>query len=266
MSGNGQIILFTGAIGPMRSQLSKELQAKGFRISHTNTLAGAKDAIHLHLAEPGMTPTFEPQLRSFSRHVVVSSISARLAADDDPAKRPYGFQMLQAEYAVKAALGDDRQIVILRKPVVYGPDLPGPFLMLAKLVKKGLPLPMGLAKGPRCYLSVSNLSDVIATLAQATDAQWEAGAGIAFEPHDGSAISTRDLIISIAATLNVKPYLVPIPKFFMTALGIVTNRNDQIRALFEPLICVKEPSLFSVFEWAPKQTLQECLGFLKEPD
>lgn len=53
------------------------------------------------------------------------------------------------------------EVVIIRPPLVYGPNAPGNFGKLAKLASKNLPLPFGAVKNLRSLVAVDNLVDLM---------------------------------------------------------------------------------------------------------
>ena len=54
----------------------------------------------------------------------------------------------------EAAAPTSMEIVILRPPMVYGPRPKGNFARLVRLVRAGLPLPLGAATAPRSFVCV----------------------------------------------------------------------------------------------------------------
>ena len=53
------------------------------------------------------------------------------------------------------------RITVIRPPLVYGAGAKGNFALLAKAVKRGIPLPFAAIRNHRAFLSVENLSSFI---------------------------------------------------------------------------------------------------------
>ena len=55
-------------------------------------------------------------------------------------------------------MGSDVQVIILRNPLVYGPEVKANFLSLLKLVDSGLSLPLANIRNERSMIFVDNLA------------------------------------------------------------------------------------------------------------
>jgi nucleoside-diphosphate-sugar epimerase len=128
--------------------------------------------------------------------------------DDPPAPtEPYAISKHESEIALKAiAEKTGMELVIIRPPLVYGPDAPGNFARLVNLVRRRLPLPLGSVRNKRTLVALSNLVDLIAVCMR-----HPAAAGEVFLAGDAESLSTPDLIRAIADGLGVKPALYPFP-------------------------------------------------------
>jgi len=67
----------------------------------------------------------------------------------------------QALYEVSARTG--LEFVIIRPPLVYGPEVKGNFLSLLSWLNKGIPLPLGAVHNQRSLVGIDNLVDLIIT-------------------------------------------------------------------------------------------------------
>jgi nucleoside-diphosphate-sugar epimerase len=106
----------------------------------------------------------------------------------------YGRSKQAAEEAIKSVLGDsDCAWTILRPPLVYGPGNKANFGLLVKLVKTGIPLPLGSMRNRRSFIYVENLVDLILTCLGNSKAF-----GRIYLPSDGEDLSTPELIRAIA--------------------------------------------------------------------
>lgn len=120
---------------------------------------------------------------------------------------PYAHSKLQAEQAVIAACaGSALDYAIVRPPLVYGPDAPGNFGRLVRLVRRGWPLPLGAIRNARSFIALENLVDLLALCAS-----HPAAAGQVLLAADGEDLSTPELVRCIAAGLGVPARLLPVP-------------------------------------------------------
>ena len=112
----------------------------------------------------------------------------------------YAISKWEAEQALrKVAENSKMEVIILRSPLVYGPGAPGHFARLVRLVKKGVPLPLGHIKNLRSFTYLGNLIDAIMTCMRHPKA-----AGENFLVNDGQDVSTSDLIQMMAIAMNKK--------------------------------------------------------------
>lgn len=150
------------------------------------------------------------------RFVFVSSIGVNGAetfdrafqADDVPAPHsPYAQSKLEAEIALSRLSAQfGIELVIVRPPLVYGPDAPGNFSTLMRAIHLGMPLPFGAVDNLRSLVALDNLIDLLALCGK-----HPAAAGQIFLVSDGDDVSTPTLLHRIAAALGRKARLLPVP-------------------------------------------------------
>lgn len=196
------------------------------------------------------------------RIVIMSSIAASLADNDLARARRYGVEKLAADRVFLERLGKGRQVVILRPPAVYGPGMQGSMRTLAALVNKGLPIPLGFAAAPRYYMSVRNLCDLVESIVKSGDESWAAAAGKVFEPSDGQAIATRDVVRMLGDAVGRQPRLLPIPLAFLRLLGAATGRSELVSGAIDGLDVEPVEELDAAFGWRPVERMPESLAFL----
>ena len=77
---------------------------------------------------------------------------------------PYGISKWEAEQGLQQIAAETgMEVVIIRPPLIYGPGVKGNFANLIKLVRKGLPLPLGAIHNRRSMIALDNLVDLIIT-------------------------------------------------------------------------------------------------------
>jgi UDP-glucose 4-epimerase len=194
--------------------------------------------------------------------IVLSSIAARVAEQTPEYARPYGLEKLAADEVIKAALNRSQKSVFLCPPAIYGEGMQGSLAMLGKLVVKGIPLPFGMAKKPRDYLSRSNLADLVVSIAAADDDAWRGAAGQSYAPCDGQPLGTADLICLIGAAQGKKAKLLPVPRALISIPASLAGKVELARSVFEGLNANDNAALKKIFGWTPFEKMPESLGFL----
>ncbi|WP_415897518.1 NAD-dependent epimerase/dehydratase family protein [Neptuniibacter sp. QD57_21] len=144
-------------------------------------------------------------------------------------------------------------VVIIRPPLVYGPNAPGNFGRLVRLAQKGIPLPLGNIKNQRSFIALDNLVDLIATCVEHPDASNQL-----FVAGDGCDVSTTDLLLGLSRAMGKSLYLIPLPAnllmFFMSAVG----KEKMARQLLGSLR-VDISKARSLLGWEPPVSFEEGL-------
>lgn len=143
------------------------------------------------------------------------------------------------------------EIVILRPPLVYGPQVGANFLSLLKAVDRGLPLPFGLINNCRSMVYVGNLADAVAVSLTHSRA-----VGQTFLVRDGDNTSTSGLVRLMAQTLKKSPRLIPVPPAWLMLAGKLTGKTDMMKRLLDTL-AVDSRAIERELEWRPPYTMQE---------
>jgi nucleoside-diphosphate-sugar epimerase len=175
--------------------------------------------------------------------------------DDEPAPAsPYARSKLDSERRlIAAARGSPLQWVILRPPLVYGTRALGNFPRLVRLVRTGLPLPLGAATAAKTFIGVDNLADAVVRCVEHARA-----ANQVFLVGDVETTSTADLIHHIARALGRQAWTPRVPPALMrTALRLAVRERDY-RRLFDPLEldCRR---IHRLLDWLPTVSLDEGL-------
>lgn len=194
------------------------------------------------------------------RAIVASSVYARKPATTGS----YGKAKQTMENQFLAA--GDLQTVILRLPPVYGPGGKGGAATLAKMVRRGLPLPLGAATAERAYISRTNLASLIVTIASASQENWQSAAGGIFEPSDGTVVATRDLVRMMAAQLGVPLRLLSVPTGLLRLAAGAVRKSELVAGAFDELTVEPVAALDRAFGWRPIEHMPESLRFLSEPN
>lgn len=139
----------------------------------------------------------------------------------------YAVSKYEAEIGLKKIAEETgMEVVIIRPPLVYGPNAPGNFGKLAKLASKNLPLPFGAVKNLRSLVAVDNLVDLIITCIDHPKA-----ANQTFLVSDDHDVSTSELLHTMTLAAGKKPRLLPIPMSWLYLVGKLTGKKAIIDRL-----------------------------------
>lgn len=179
------------------------------------------------------------------KFIFISSVKAAtdivngiLVEDSSPnPKTHYGKSKLMAEqYIQSQVLPEGKSFFILRPCMIHGPGNKGNLNLLYKFVQKGIPYPLAAFENSRSFLSVQNLSFVIANLLRK-----DIPCGI-YQVADDESLSTNEIVSILAASLGNKPKLWKIPTFFINALAKIGDalklplNTDRLTKLTESYV------------------------------
>ncbi|MCN4145061.1 MAG: SDR family oxidoreductase [Thiohalomonas sp.] len=153
-------------------------------------------------------------------------------ADDQPNPRdPYGVSKFEAEQQL-LALGKETglEVVIIRPPLVYGPEVKDNFNRLIKLLDKSLPLPLAGINNARSLVNIENLCSLIQTCLTHPEAVGEV-----FLVSDGQDLSTSELFDYIAQPLDKKSRLFYLPAGLIKFMTFIRGRKAEYERLFGSL-------------------------------
>lgn len=153
----------------------------------------------------------------------------------------------------KIANNGDMEVVIIRPPLVYGPNAPGNFARLIKIISRGIPLPLGAINNKRSFVSIDNLVSLISTCITSPNA-----ANQTFLVSDDEDLSTTDLLKRLARALNKPIRLIPIPVNILTLSAKIAGKQALTRRLCSSLqIDLKHTK--TTLNWKPPTTVNEAL-------
>ncbi|MGO1118594.1 NAD-dependent epimerase/dehydratase family protein [Rhodovibrionaceae bacterium A322] len=186
------------------------------------------------------------------RFLHVSSILAETS--DSPRASLYARSKKAGEEALQnVAEATGLELVILRPPLIYGPNAPGNFRTLAGAVAKGLPLPFASLNNRRGFLYLENLVDALLLCLEHPGA-----AGRIFTLSDGPAVSTALFTRQLARAQGASARLFPCPKVLLYLAALLTGRLRSYDSLVgDQLAPNDEISRFT--GWQPPYTLEQGL-------
>lgn len=144
---------------------------------------------------------------------------------------PYGQSKLEAELALKElSHKTDLELVIIRPPLVYGPNVRANFLRLMRLVKSGMPLPFGAVHNRRSMVALDNLTDLLIVCSRHPEA-----AGQTFMVSDDNDVSVSELIRMIASAMGKRSLLIPLPSSILTGAASILGKSEVANRLIGSL-------------------------------
>ena len=167
---------------------------------------------------------------------------------------PYAISKYEAEQGLIAlAKKTGMEIVIIRPPLVYGPEVRGNFQRIMTWLKKGYPLPLGAVHNQRSFVFVANLVDLIITSMDHPKA-----ADQVFLISDGEDISTTELLKRLSDALESPLRMLPFPMWFLNSIAKLLGRQKVLRSLCGNLQ-VDMSKTQELLGWKPLVDMQQAL-------
>lgn len=169
------------------------------------------------------------------RFIFISSIGVNGVSNKIPftiqeepkPSEPYAVSKWHAEIGLKQiAKETGMEVVIIRPPLVYGPNAPGNFGRLLKLAQKNWPLPFGAIDNKRDLVGIDNLVDLIVRCITHPKA-----ANKTFLVSDDRNMSTTELLKLMILTSGKNPKLIPIPVIFLKFIAMLFGKKSVIERL-----------------------------------
>ena len=154
-------------------------------------------------------------------------------ADENDIPQPcdvYGESKRSAEKALQTVFKDSQvKLIIVRPPLVYGPEAKANFKSLMQWCASGVWLPFGSINKPRSMVFIDNLCDALLWCGFSNKSQ----AGIYFVK-DVEDLSIKHWIIQIRHMLKRPVRLIFVPVSLLKAMAVVINKTDAISKLVSP--------------------------------
>lgn len=197
-----------------------------------------------------------------TRFIFISSIGVNgnstihpFTPDDPPQPaEPYALSKWEAEKELTQIQQESgMELVIIRPPLIYGPNAPGNFGSLVRWIRKGVPLPLGAIHNKRSLVGVDNLIDLII---QCID--HPAAGNEIFLAGDGQDLSTTELLRGVANAMGKPARLIPVPAGLLQSGATVLGKKDTAQRLLGSLQ-VDISKTRKLLGWAPPYTVEEGL-------
>ncbi|MFT5697852.1 MAG: nucleoside-diphosphate-sugar epimerase [Desulforhopalus sp.] len=170
---------------------------------------------------------------------------------------PYTISKNEAEQGLRdLAKHSDIEIVIIRPPLVYGPNAPGNFKKLLSVIKKGVPLPLSGIKNKRSFISLGNLVNFIIICIQHSAASNET-----FVIGDGEDVSTPMLVHRLGLAIGKPVTLFFSPRWLLNLLGVLIGKAGVVNKLSDSLQ-VDASKAHDLLGWTPVETMDDGLRII----
>ena len=155
------------------------------------------------------------------------------------------------------------EVVIIRPPLVYGPNAPGNFGALMRWLNRGIPLPLGAIHNQRSLVALDNLVDLIITCLT-----HPAAANQTFLVSDGEDLSTTQLLRRMGAALGKPARLIPVPVSILMLGAALVGKPELAQRLCGSLQ-IDMSKTRELLGWTPPFSVDEGLkkaaeGYLRE--
>ena len=260
----------------------------------SNALVGAQVVIHLAARVHVMGDTVADPLSEFRRvnvqgtlqlaaqaaamgvhrFIFLSSIgvnglstasgSAFSEIDKPHPHNAYALSKWEAEQGLlRISVETNMEVVIIRPPLVYGPNAPVNFGSLVRWLRRGVPLPLGAINNRRSMVALDNLVDLIVTCVD-----HPAAANQTFLVSDGEDLSTTQLLRRMGQALGKPARLLPVPSALLKLGAALVGRPAVAQRLCGSLQ-VDISKTRQILGWTPPLSVDEGLkkaaeGYLNE--
>lgn len=166
----------------------------------------------------------------------------------------YAISKMEAEIGLKMlSQQTGMEVVIIRPPLVYGPDVKANFRSMIGWVNRTVPLPLGNIGNKRSLVGIDNLVDFIHVCVE-----HPAAANRTFLVSDGEDVSTTELLKRTAKSMGKSIYLVPIHPRVLLFLGRLLGKEDVVQKLTSSLRVDISKSM-ELLNWTPPVSLDDGL-------
>lgn len=175
-------------------------------------------------------------------------------SDEPSPSDPYGISKYEAEVGLRRLASEcGMEVVIIRPPLVYGPDVKANFLNMMRWLYKGIPLPFGAINNRRSLVYVDNLVDLIL---RCTD--HPAAANQIFLAGDGEDLSTTNMLRRMGYALGRPARLLPVPAKILEVGAALLGKQALAQRLCGSLQ-VDISMAQHLLEWNPPVSVDEGL-------
>ena len=174
--------------------------------------------------------------------------------DDFIPSDPYARSKYEAEQGLLSLANEvDMDVVIIRPPLVYGPNVKANFFNMMKWLYKCVPLPLGAIKNKRSLIALDNLVSFILTCCK-----HPAASNQVFLVSDNFDMSTTELLEKVSSKMSKKSYLVKIKQEYLELfLRLLGKRSLSQRLCSSLQLDISKAK--RLLGWSPSVSVDEAL-------
>lgn len=143
------------------------------------------------------------------------------------------------------------EVVIVRPPLVYGPEVRANFLALLLAVKVGLPFPFSSLRNRRSLLYNDNLASALAACATHSQA-----AGETFNVADTGSVTLSDLVTELSLAIGRQPRIFSLPRWLLRVAVVVSWKGQKLERLINELE-VDSSKIRNMLGWSPTYSFRQ---------
>lgn len=164
---------------------------------------------------------------------------------------PYGISKYEAEQGLLLiAQQTGMEVVIIRPPLVYGAGVKANFSNMMRVVRRGIPLPLGAIHNKRSFVYVGNLVSLIVCCID-----HPAAVNQVFLVSDGCDLSSTELLQKCAVALGVKARLLPVSQKLLTfSLGLLGKKSVAQRLCGNLQVDISKARI--LLDWVPPVSVE----------
>ena len=162
-------------------------------------------------------------------------------------------KFLAEENLKKIASKNSIDLIIIRPPLIYGPNVGANFLTIMNLVYKKIPLPFKGIKNKRSIVFVGNISDLIYNCLLNNSIK-----NCSLLISDTELVSSNELMTLISNNFGCKLRLFKLPTLLLLIIFYFLNKKSQFDRINSSLV-VDASTTNSLLNWNPPFTLKEGL-------
>lgn len=143
------------------------------------------------------------------------------------------------------------EVIIIRPPIVYGQGAKGNISRIIKFLKLRLPLPFGLIKNKKSFISVDNLVDVLICCITRPNLKSKV-----FLVSDGHDLSLKEFLQNITNELGYRLLIFPFPIFLLKLISIFFGKKNDLDKLSSSLL-VDINYTRDTLKWKPRNSVKD---------
>ena len=166
---------------------------------------------------------------------------------DSYARSKWRAEQQLVELAQESAM----ELVIIRPPLVYGPNAKANFGLLQRLAALPFPLPLASMRNQRDLIGIDNLIDLIEICIQ-----HPVAAGGTWLCADSAPYSIADIVMSLRQAANRKPALFHCPEIILrTAVNVTLGKTHAEKVFGDFRVDCSNTHM--LLNWQPQRTMKD---------